>query len=754
MPDRDDLAGKHIGNYRIIRRIGSGGFAEVYLGQQLYLNSLAAIKLLHATLDPRSAENFRREARILSKLRHPHIISLFDFGVEPEHGQPYLIMDYAPGGSLRERYPTGRRVSLTEIVKAVDQAAGALEFAHNQGFVHRDVKPANMLIGERGEVLLSDFGIAGTLPAGDARLSGDSLWRRSFPGVVGTPAYMAPEQIEGKTSPASDQYSLATVVYQWLCGSLPFEGKSWAEVMVKHVREDPRPLHDFIPAIPRDLEDVIMTGLAREAEHRYASVRAFADALTEAALPLDQRTTLPPGTGVDARFIAPPRPSTGRSIPINRASAVNPTTPIPPRASAGQHVSGVDANDDATPLSGIVTGAGPRHTASEVSQGGGGRMPARSRPPQPSPTPTLLLGRRTILAGMGAVVVAAGLGFALTRAPYVLNEPRASAQNSHHPAATRTTNTPAARKTQGTTNTNIPALTTLHIYSGHSDIVDAVAWSPDGHYIVSGSRDQTAQLWDANSAQHLLTHQHNDIVSSVTWSSDSQLIASGSFDKTAQVWGVNQGAGATVTYNILNKIVSSVSWSPVAARVTASSLDGDEVDIFDPTTGNNITFYHLQSNNTYAASWSHDGTRIATGSGGGVGASVQIWDVTTNSRIASFTGHTGGVFSVSWSPDGRYVASGGFDKTVRIWEIASGNQVQMYEGHHDVVNAVAWSPDGRYVASAGNDRTVQVWTAAAGIPLHTYSQHLDSVRAIAWSPDNTRIASASSDKTVRVWQAV
>src|SRR5579884_2722922 len=122
MPDRKDLAGREAGNYRLIQRIGSGSFAEVYLGEHIYLRSYAAIKLLHAALDPAAAQNFRREARILRKLRHSNIISLLDFGVD-EQGQPYLIMDYAPGGSLRSCYPKGTCVPLADILKYVNEAA-------------------------------------------------------------------------------------------------------------------------------------------------------------------------------------------------------------------------------------------------------------------------------------------------------------------------------------------------------------------------------------------------------------------------------------------------------------------------------------------------------------------------------------------------------------------------------------------------------------------------------------------------------
>ena len=300
--------------------------------------------------------------------------------------------------------------------------------------------------------------------------------------------------------------------------------------------------------------------------------------------------------------------------------------------------------------------------------------------------------------------------------------------------------------------TPVPILTTLLIYNGHSDIVRTVAWSPDGNNIVSGSRDGTAQLWNAISGQSILNYkQHSDIVSSVTWSSDAKYIASGSFDENVKVWDTK---GNTVsTFNPQNKIVSSVSWSPIASRLALTCLDSDEVDLADLNSGIANIFHHIHSNYTYAVALSPDGAKIATASGGGTGATVQVWNVPHSSLIASFNGHVGAVFSVTWSTDGNFIASAGNDKTVRIWDINLQKEVLTYQDHMDAVNTVAWCPTNPSIlASGSNDKTVRIWTSF-GITLHTYDKHLDSVTSITWSPDGTRIASASADKTVRVWQA-
>src|SRR5437667_10980602 len=230
-PKVTDRVGQQFGNYRLVSLLGQGGYAEVYLGQHVRFNQQAAIKVLHAHLSGVEAEHFQQEAETIATLAHPSIIRVLDFDVQD--GVPFLVIDYAPNGTLRHRYPKGSLVPLPVIVSTVKQVAEALQYAHDQKFIHRDVKPENMLVGRREEVLLSDFGIA-TIAHSSASLSAQPS--------VGTIGYMAPEQIEGHARPASDQYALGVVVYEWLCGERPFEG-SVSEVLVQHLSIPPLPLH-------------------------------------------------------------------------------------------------------------------------------------------------------------------------------------------------------------------------------------------------------------------------------------------------------------------------------------------------------------------------------------------------------------------------------------------------------------------------------------------------------------------------------
>ena len=263
--------GESIGNYELVQLLGQGGQASVYLGKHRYLNSYVALKVLHTRIAAGNEPQFLSEAQRLVDLQHPHIVRLLDFVIE--NGTPVLIMDYAPNGSLRHQYPARTQVPLPLVVEAVTQIAAALQYAHNHHVVHRDVKPENILLGADDRLLLSDFGLSLLTPSSQALSTQDP---------AGTPRYMAPEQLRGKPCFASDQYALAVMAYEWLCGDLPFRGTMW-EIWHHHLYTDPPPLHTLCPELPLMLEQVLLRALAKQPQDRFVSIQAFALTLTRAS---------------------------------------------------------------------------------------------------------------------------------------------------------------------------------------------------------------------------------------------------------------------------------------------------------------------------------------------------------------------------------------------------------------------------------------------------------------------------------------
>ncbi len=277
---RDERVGQRFGNYRVVHLLGQGGFAKVYLGEHLYLEKhQAAIKVLRPELSNQYKADFLQEAQRSLGLRHPHIVRFVDFGVK--ENTPFLIMEYLANGTMRTRHPKGSRVPIETVVSYVQQIANALQYIHEQKLVHRDVKPENILLGAKEELLLSDFGIMAI-----AHTTG-SLVEQGFAGTV---AYMAPEQIQKRPRPASDQYALGITVYEWLCGTHPFEkveGPAFADPNLKmqyhHLQTPPPALRDRLASIPSAVESVVLKALAKEPKDRWASIQTFATTLERAS---------------------------------------------------------------------------------------------------------------------------------------------------------------------------------------------------------------------------------------------------------------------------------------------------------------------------------------------------------------------------------------------------------------------------------------------------------------------------------------
>jgi serine/threonine protein kinase len=265
-----DRVGQQLGNYRLLRQLGAGAFASVYLGEHQYLERPAAVKVLHMQMEPMAREDFLREARTIANLEHRHIVRVLDFGIENQ--TPYLVMEYTPNGTLRTRHPRGTRLSFEQIVTYVKQIASALDYAHEHHVIHRDVKPENLLLNAKGDIVLSDFGIA------VVQRTLDTL---SAQNMAGTPLYMAPEQIQRHPCPASDQYALAVMVYEWLCGEPPFPGPGVA-VFGQHLYQDPPGLCERVPGLPPAVEDAVFGALAKEPSRRFVTVEDFATVLEEA----------------------------------------------------------------------------------------------------------------------------------------------------------------------------------------------------------------------------------------------------------------------------------------------------------------------------------------------------------------------------------------------------------------------------------------------------------------------------------------
>ncbi|HET9921170.1 MAG TPA: serine/threonine-protein kinase, partial [Ktedonobacteraceae bacterium] len=536
-----------IGSYALLRLLWQGSYASVYLGEHCQQHTLAAIKIVHSALAGEEVDHFLAQAQITASLDHPHIVRLLEYGVE--NGIPFLAMQYIPNGSLRQLHPRGTQLPLSTIVSYVKQVAAALQYIHDQGLIHRDVKPHNMLLGAQNDILLSDFEIAMISQQGGYRREGVS----DFEGTI---LYAAPEQIRTRPRTASDQYSLGIVVYEWLTGDWPFSGTS-EEVASQHILISPPSLREKQPAITSTVEQVVLRALEKETTDRFESVQDFAVAL-ERASRLEQTQSI-----VHHKS---PLPFT---LPSKPPAAIAPAqTAMLTYRGHTNHIYALTWMPDSSRIA-----SSSLDETIQVWNAATGR--------------TLLTHRSNALKGQALTCSPSGQFIASTtgllcEVIQVWNA--ATGENS----------------TQFTPTTN------------HTETINALAWSPDGTKIASASEDKTVQIWHIhNGSSHLTYRGHTMGVKAVAWSRDNKRLASASEDKTVQVWNADTGRNQIVYYGHRDK-VNTLCWSPDGSKIASASDDGT-VHVWDTSSGRKLLVYSGHTGLVTAVSWSPDGSRIASG---------------------------------------------------------------------------------------------------------------------------------------------
>ncbi|MEO1166813.1 MAG: protein kinase [Chloroflexota bacterium] len=268
-----ELVGQNLGQYHITEHIAKGGMATVYLARQQTISRDVAVKVLprNFTHDDTFIERFNREVEVIAQLQHPHILPVYDFG---EHDDmPYIVMAYISGGTLNEQIASGS-MSYERTLSITRQMAEALDFAHSRGIIHRDIKPGNVLLDDNGNIYLADFGLAKVTESATDITAGN---------IIGTPAYMAPEQSgPGDESTRIDVYALGVLVYQMLAGELPYNADNPTQLIVAHLMQPIPSINEANPNLPEELQDVIDNALAKTPSERYATAGELYKALASA----------------------------------------------------------------------------------------------------------------------------------------------------------------------------------------------------------------------------------------------------------------------------------------------------------------------------------------------------------------------------------------------------------------------------------------------------------------------------------------
>lgn len=735
--------GQRIGNYRLVQLLGRGGFAEVYLAEHIHLNTQAAVKLLSTQLANEDIEVFRNEARMIASLLHPHIVRVLDFGVEGS--VPYLVIDYAPNGTLRLRHPKGSRLPLQLVVSYVQQIANALQYAHEQRVIHRDIKPENMLVGRNNEILLSDFGIA--------LVAQSSLYQKTQ-NIAGTLAYMAPEQIQAHPRPASDQYSLGIVVYEWLGGQRPFQG-TMTEIAIKHATAIPPSLRLFAPDLPVAVEQVVLMALQKNPHDRFPTILAFAQALERASNQLSQPFAggftltssndpstyrLPPSLQYQAQTPAQYGSTQGyANIPTHLVSQTGgQPLPYPGNPSYPTHQMLSSHSQSGQSLPPVYPPYPTHQTFSPPQTGQSLQMPKARRVSRRKALATLAVG--------AAAVAGSGLAY------YAYTSSRNGSSSLLRPGSGGTypgfQTTPTAAST-----------TPLITFNDHTKPIWAVSWSPNGKYIASASDDGTSHVWSTTTHERLFSYRSriqpaksDDGAYAIAWMPNSAGIAVGFADGTAQLVDLTShqqiGSYDSGTGGDLHGILYAVSISPNGRYVAIAGFFSEDIQIFDVVTQSKIRSLSGHTDSVWSLSWSHNGRYIASGS---ADATARVWDWNSGKLLLIYDKHGDTVRAVSWSPDDSRIVSCALSGPVYIWASDSGQTLFTYGEQSDFeILAATWSHNGKYIASAGgSDPSTHIWNAHNGQLITTFP--VISINSVSWSPDDTRIVTANND-VVQVWQ--
>ncbi len=754
--------------YDILGELGRGGMGVVYKAVQSRVNRIVALKMVlgggHA--EPTQLARFLREARAVAHLRHDNIVQLYEAG---EHeGLPYFSLEWVAGGSL-DRRP--RPLLPREAARLIEQIAHGVEHAHQHGIIHRDLKPANILLQSRGPSSpvvpkITDFGLARSVQE-DSRLTGSGA-------VLGTPAYMAPEQGSGdprRVGPATDVYALGALLYDCLTGRPPFQGPTPMNTLQQVLTTEPVPPTRLQPTIPRDLETICLKCLQKDPQRRYASAVALAEDLRrfQAGEPITARPVGPLERGwrwcrrqpLVAGLVA----AVAGSLLLGTAVAVGLAWHAQVKAEEALEQK-QRAEDARTVAENKTQEAEAARTLAEQEQSRAAKELLRSE--------GLLYASRIAWAQRewheGNFLVARDV-LDLTRPDFRGWEYRYlhtlfwhQGQRTipeHALFVTSVAYSPdgqrlASGSAEGTVKVRDVRTGQVLYQWRMPGGVRGLAFSPDGQYLAAGCLDGRARVWDLRTGKPGVDFLNpSGPVTSVAFSPDSRWLASASEDKTVKVWDVRTGqlAGPSLEHKFP---VSSVVFSADGQRLITScggfpppTRKGGQVTVWDAGSHQPIRILKGREFSVQSLAVSPDGKRIA----GGGWSMLKVWDAGTGAEVHTLKGHVGMVASLAFSPDSKHLVSACSDKTIKVWDVRTGEPAFALLGHTAGVRSVAFRPDGDQIASAGDDHVVKVWVARLGQQPVVFRGHKDQVLCLAFSPDGQRIASGGWDHTIKVWDA-
>ncbi len=698
---------RYFGDYEIESELARGGMGVVFRARQISLNRPVALKMILAgqLADATDVKRFYTEAEAAANLDHPGIVPIYEVG--QHEGQHYFSMGFVEGQSLAQRLAAGP-LPPREAAGLMVKVADAIEYAHQRGVIHRDLKPGNILLDRNGHPRVTDFGLAKRLQS-DSGLTGSGQ-------IMGTPSYMPPEQAggnRGEVGPAADVYALGATLYALVTGRPPFQAATPMDTVIQVISDEPVPPRRLNPALERDLETICLKCLEKDPARRYPGAAALEEDLRRflAGEPILAR----PVTGAERAIKWARR----RPAIATLAGLVALVTALGLGGVLWQWRAAVQARDIAE--SRRIEADGRRREAEQAR--------ARER------EQTELAEQRLYDVRMNLVQRYwedyNGALFLRNLYEELPARPDAADRRGFEWFYWR-------RK----------------IASGHinlqtqGEFIRSVAFSPDGQRLAAASMDGTIPVWDVTTGRKtVLTIARRAEI--VAYRPDGGLLAlSQKRDGGVTAWDATTGKDA-FAFGGFSVVLDSAVFSPDGRRVAACFAEYGPIKVWDTASGRETLALNRPTLRSAGLAFSPDGRSLASADADGI---VRVYDAASGRETRALRGHRGVIYQVAFSPDGRSVASCGADKTVRLWDAATGRETRTLKGHTQPVVSVAFGPDGKRLASSSYDRTVKLWDAEAGEEVHTFKAHTD-VAHVEFSPDGKRLVSVGNDRTVKLWDA-